>query len=904
MKLKTLLYLVPHSPNLFKGLLGMRNQEILPTRKHLALCRDYFLFAQTAAGGGGYSASYSLITGLRHAYIETTGYIIPTMFDLAVCLGDPKCRASALKAGEWLLSVQQADGSFTDIDQYLPQVFDTGQVMLGLNRLFRETNDGRFLAAARRAADWLVKVQDPNGSWTTMSYHRGHPCTYLTRSAAALLETWQLTKDPKHHDGAVEFLRWAASRQQANGFFLNCELRLDENPVLHTMVYVLEGFWMAHRLTGEREWLDVVMRGALPLRKAQLERDLVPCSQYDANFQVSNPEKCVPGVAQWAGLCLALYEITKEPAWLEAAKLSVFYLKSKQLRGRGLLHGALPASVPLWGHYHPMMFPNWAVKFFTDALLLYVQHHVAVWQEQEAWVRKCFELQLDGGGWKEFSDKLGSADTIIIGEIESAFADPGVAHQRVLDVGCGSGRFMRELRSPYPQWQLARIDPGEDADREDVRTGSAYGIPFEANQFNGAFSFFTLQHVSDIRRALSEVKRILKPGGTFVVCDRNPISARGVLKTWHELRGRWMYPWDSPFRERWYTVRRWKLLLREAGLVPVSVRVINDPDARGIRRVIPTNRFLMITAKSLLESEERAMLEQSWRPRRLTVRWWLEQWNHVLRRFNLRLDTLTAAKNEKERLRAVAERGGFTAPMFPLPRCFTTSEYRTVLDALPTYRSQLARLVHAEDNEVNFTYDNSYYKSPDAEVLYTIIRQRRPERILEIGCGNSTRVIRQAILDGKLRSTLVCIDPYPREELSTLADEFVRARVETQDAAVLAGSLHAGDVLFIDTSHEVRVANDIAYIFGCLIPRLRPGVIIHIHDIFLPYEYPRHWVLDLDLQAWGEQYVVQAMLAESSHWKAIWPGYYLQRTLMDFAGHFPNCGDHFAQSLWIEKTTA
>src|SRR3954453_2521726 len=129
MKPRTLLYLAPHAGQFLSAVRGMRNQEILSTREHLQLCADWLLYSQSALDSGGYAASYSLITGLRHAYIETTGYIIPTMFDLSVALEDLRCRQSALLAGEWLLTVQQADGSFTDIDEGKPQVFDTGQVL-------------------------------------------------------------------------------------------------------------------------------------------------------------------------------------------------------------------------------------------------------------------------------------------------------------------------------------------------------------------------------------------------------------------------------------------------------------------------------------------------------------------------------------------------------------------------------------------------------------------------------------------------------------------------------------------------------------------------------------------------------------------------------------------------------
>src|SRR5439155_22668523 len=205
------------------------------------------------------------------------------------------------------------------------------------------------------------------------------------------------------------------------------------DPVLHTMVYVLEGFLMAYQLTGENEWLEVLLRSAEPLRKIQLQRDVVLRSQYNAELKVTNPEKCIPGLAQWAGLCLRLHDLTPNARWLEAAQLAIYYLKSKQLRGKGILRGALPASVPLWGHYHPLMLPNWAVKFFADALLSYEKHRFEIWEEQETWVKKCFELQLDGGGWRKASTRLDPLDQIVCGKICDSLSSVNSRGATVLD---------------------------------------------------------------------------------------------------------------------------------------------------------------------------------------------------------------------------------------------------------------------------------------------------------------------------------------------------------------------------------------------------------------------------------------------------------------------------------------
>lgn len=274
--------------------------------------------------------------------------------------------------------------------------------------------------------------------------------------------------------------------------------------------------------------------------------------------------------------------------------------------------------------------------------------------------------------------------------------------------------------------------------------------------------------------------------------------------------------------------------------------------------------------------------------------------NRGLATVNLRLETLTAAKHEASRLAEVDARNGFERPAYPVPAAFLASNWRELITELPRYRERFDTFVRAADNDVGYTFTNEYFRSPDAEVLYAIVRRYQPRNILEVGCGNSTKVIRQAIRDGQLATRHRCIDPMPRVEIAALADEIVRQPVEHLDAAELAGWLAAGDVLFVDTSHEVKPANDVAHIFGSLFPRLAAGVIVHIHDIFLPYEHPRSWVIEKRLN-WGEQYLVQAMLANGDGWDVLWPGHYLQRSQSDFAAHFPHLAGTQAQSLWLRK---
>jgi hypothetical protein len=277
----------------------------------------------------------------------------------------------------------------------------------------------------------------------------------------------------------------------------------------------------------------------------------------------------------------------------------------------------------------------------------------------------------------------------------------------------------------------------------------------------------------------------------------------------------------------------------------------------------------------------------------------LNQVNRLLAMGNLKLETLTADRQEQARIIRAEHRGAFDEPIYVVPDAFKANKYREILDMLPAHHARLASFRNSTANDVGYTFENEYFTSPDAEVLYCIVFNGRPKRILEIGCGNSTKIIRQAIRDGRFMCSHRCIDPHPRVEIVSLADSVLRQDIESFDPAELISQLEPGDILFIDTSHKVVPANDVAYIYGRLLPLLRIGVCVHIHDVFLPYEYPSRWVRELG-RTWGEQYLVQAMLIGGDNWEVLWPGYYLQKTVPEFSKYFSSLAGH-AQSLWIRR---
>jgi predicted O-methyltransferase YrrM len=274
--------------------------------------------------------------------------------------------------------------------------------------------------------------------------------------------------------------------------------------------------------------------------------------------------------------------------------------------------------------------------------------------------------------------------------------------------------------------------------------------------------------------------------------------------------------------------------------------------------------------------------------------------NQMLRHVNLRLETLTAERAEDSRLNELDKLGHFERSIFPLPFEYDAASFDEMVGEVDKHHERLADFEDAGRNEVGYSYQNPYFSSPDVEILYSLIRKHSPRTVVEVGCGNSTKIIRQAIIDGRLSTSLVSIDPEPRQEIGRLADRMYLKRVEDSDAASTFAALTEGDVLFIDSSHLVKCGNDVVFLYLNILPTIKPGVLLHIHDIFLPYEYPREWIVK-EKWVWNEQYLVQTLLAFSDAFEVLWPAHYLQRTRPDFLQHFPRSKNRLAASFWLRK---
>lgn len=169
----------------------------------------------------------------------------------------------------------------------------------------------------------------------------------------------------------------------------------------------------------------------------------------------------------------------------------------------------------------------------------------------------------------------------------------------------------------------------------------------------------------------------------------------------------------------------------------------------------------------------------------------------------------------------------------------------------------------AANGELLFDQDNHQFGRLDARILAATLRHHAPARIIEVGSGFST-LIMDSVVAGHLRdrTRVTAIEPFPRAFLADLKHVELRQSKVQDVAPATFDQLQAGDVLFIDSSHVCKTGSDVHFLFFEILPRLKPGVLIHLHDIWLPLEYPQEWVLT-EARSWNEQYLLRALLSGS-----------------------------------------
>ena len=183
-------------------------------------------------------------------------------------------------------------------------------------------------------------------------------------------------------------------------------------------------------------------------------------------------------------------------------------------------------------------------------------------------------------------------------------------------------------------------------------------------------------------------------------------------------------------------------------------------------------------------------------------------------------------------------------------------------------------LHHQDDKEKDlaFKFNNGSFESGDAEFLFNFVRRVKPNNVIEIGCGTSTKLISHALMLNKIENQSdykhICIDPYEQPWLEKMEDvEVLRQKLEDIDIS-LFNSLSQNDFLFIDSSHIIRPQGDVLREYLEIIPSLSSGVYVHVHDIFSPHDYLETWIKD-NVRFWNEQYILESSLSNNSSYQIV-----------------------------------
>ncbi|SEK28012.1 class I SAM-dependent methyltransferase [Nitrosovibrio tenuis] len=201
-------------------------------------------------------------------------------------------------------------------------------------------------------------------------------------------------------------------------------------------------------------------------------------------------------------------------------------------------------------------------------------------------------------------------------------------------------------------------------------------------------------------------------------------------------------------------------------------------------------------------------------------------------------------------------------------------KYGRLLSSFLNYADLLAA-IPADDSAGpdDPSWCNPYFMGLDAAALYSFLALKKPAIFFEIGSGNSTKFARRSITDHGLDTKIISCDPYPRAEIDAICDQVIRSPAEGMDLALL-DQLEPGDILFVDNSHRVFMNSDATVVFLDILPRLKKGVIVHIHDVFLPLDYPPQW----EERYYSEQYLLAAwLLAEGPKFEILLPNVFVSQ---------------------------
>ncbi len=344
---------------------------------HLAGAIDWLCRAQDMRNAkpdaGGVAAGWSFEDGWLPSYPETTGYIIETFLAAAKILKRPELVDRARRMIDWELSLQGADGAFPGHfgePGSHPVIFNQGQIMHGLVAGYTQLGRQDCLEAMVRAGRWFIEQQDPDGCFRKFEHH-GTPHVYNTRATWALLAAGVVAGEKALVDAAHRNLDWALTQQTASGWYATNAFVPERSPFTHTIAYAIRGFLECGVLLGEQRYIDSALKAGRCIAGVQ-RQDGWLAGTYKDGWVADAGYACLTGIAQMSLNWTRMAQVTGDQSFRTNARAALAYLKTTQRLEDPdeCVRGGIAGSSPIWGDYSRFEYPNWAAKFFADALMM------------------------------------------------------------------------------------------------------------------------------------------------------------------------------------------------------------------------------------------------------------------------------------------------------------------------------------------------------------------------------------------------------------------------------------------------------------------------------------------------------------------------------------------------------
>jgi hypothetical protein len=325
------------------------------------------------ADAGGVSAGWSFEDGWLPSYPETTGYIIETFLEAARVLGQPDLRVRAQRMVDWELSIQLQDGAFPGHfgePGSRPVIFNTGQIMHGMLAGYLQLGRAECLEAAVRAGHWLAQQQDDDGCFRRFE-HNDTPHVYNTRATWPLLATGLISGESRLVMAARKHLDWALTRQTPSGWFTTNAFVPGRSPFTHTIAYAIRGLLESAVLLRDEKYMEAALRAGRGVATAQ-RADGWLAGTLDDGWVADAGYACLTGIAQMSLNWTRLAQAAGAAELRDPARRALGFLKTIHRLDHSdpAVRGGIAGSAPIWGDYSRFEYPNWAAKFFADALMM------------------------------------------------------------------------------------------------------------------------------------------------------------------------------------------------------------------------------------------------------------------------------------------------------------------------------------------------------------------------------------------------------------------------------------------------------------------------------------------------------------------------------------------------------